>query len=284
MSFGLGCVPLADRGLAYGDGVFETLRIRQGALVAWAAHYARLSTGCAALGLPSPSLAELQDGFESWRQAELGASDLLRDGVLKVIVTAGVGDRGYARPPELSMSQYWQITPPPPPRDGLTVALAAPTLAVSGCAPGLGAALGQGLKHLNRLPQVLSRAQWPDGADELLSCDAQGLIHGGTQSNVCWFEGGHWWTPPVGGSAIAGTVRAQLIRRLGVRRAPLSIGRLSLATAMVMTNAVRGVEPVLNLGSRRLDPAPVQALQSAWQALGAATAEDWFSVWQSEPG
>ncbi len=279
MSSGAGCVPLADRGLAYGDGVFETLRLRQGAPVALAAHHARLSAGCAALGLPAPSLAELLGGFEAWRHRE---SNPLLDGVLKVIVTAGVGNRGYARPPALTLSQYWQVTPPPPPRDGLTVALQAQPV---GIAPGLlGRALGQGLKHLNRLPQVLSRAQWPEGVDEVLGCDAQGLIHGGTQSNVCWFEGGHWWTPPVAGMAIAGTVRAQLVHRLGVRRAPVSIGRLSLATAMVMTNAVRGVEPVRCLGSRRLDPAPAQALQSAWRASGAATAEDWWRVWQSESG
>lgn len=271
------CVPLADRGLAYGDGVFETMRLRNAVPVAFDAHHARLSTGCAVLGLPVPSLQALRDDFAVWWSSQTVQPT---EGVLKLIVTAGVGDRGYARPPELSLSPYWQLTPPPPPRAGLTVALGAQPMVALGIAQGL----GQGLKHLNRLPQVLSRAQWPDGVHEVLGYDAQGLILGGTQSNVCWFEGGQWWTPPVGGSAIAGTVRAQLIHRLGVRRAPVSMGRLSLATAMVMTNAVRGVEPVLRLGSRWLDPTPAQALQSAWQALGAATAEDWLRVWQSESG
>lgn len=266
-------VPLTDRGLAYGDGVFETLRLTAGSLWALAAHHARLSAGCAVLGLPAPSLDDLQQDFLAWRAESADVGD---DGVVKLLFTAGQGDRGYARPLTVLPQQYWQYAPLPPPRThGLTVAMMAEPLSVA-------TSPWQGLKHLNRLPQVWSRAHWPPGVDEVLVYDERGLIHGGTQSNFCWMEGGRWFTPPLAGASIAGTVRAQLIHGLGVIRAPVSLGRLSLATAMVMTNAVRGVEPVARFGGRLLDESPARALQRAWLAMGSPTATDWLSVWRSE--
>ncbi len=266
-------IPLADRGLSYGDGLFETLRIVAGEPWAIDAHHARLSMGCTALGLPVPSLAQLRAEFVRWYSEQPVTSDA---GILKLLLTAGVGDRGYARPATVAPQRYWQQSALPEPRvSGLTVAL----LAESG---GWDFPRLRGLKHLNRLPQVVLRSRWPADAQEALVYDANGLIHGGTQSNVCWFESGRWFTPPIRGASIAGTVRAQLIHRLGVIREPLSVGRLSLATAMVMTNAVRGVEPVVRVGARVLDPAPARMLQADWQALGAVTAADWLAVWHSE--
>ncbi|WP_407276499.1 aminotransferase class IV [Halothiobacillus sp. DCM-1] len=266
-------VPLTDRGLAYGDGLFETLRWVNGAPWALAAHHARLQTGCAVLGLPAPTLDELQAACMAWGAAQPG---LPAAGVLKILWTAGSGDRGYARPALVTPRLGIQRSPMPAARpEGLSVV----PLAQPG---GVGEAPWRGLKHLNRLPQVWMRARWPVGVDEVLVYDTQGLVHGGSQSNFCWFEDGRWFTPALAGDAIAGTVRAQLIRRLGVIPAPVSVGRLALATALVMTNAVRGVEPVIRFGTRRLDAAPARALQAAWQDLGAATAEDWLTVWQSE--
>lgn len=253
---------LQDRGLAYGDGLFETLRLSRGHLHWWPEHYARMSHTCAALGLPSPQADDVRAAIDS-AVDKSGSSEA----VVKLIYTAGSGLRGYLREEPLAPALAVLIaevpaTPRQWPAIGLTVGL----LQQSACAP---VPALSGLKHLNRLPQVLARAAWPDGVDECLIHDGQGLVSGGTQGNFFWQEHGRWHTPPIGGSAIAGTVRALLCRYFHVTIAPLSTGRLALAEAAVMTNAVRGVMPIGCLAGRALSLDPARELAACWQKLCA---------------
>jgi len=264
---------LHDRGLAYGDGLFETLRFEAGRLMFWPEHFARLTFGCRALALPEPDAFALHAAihtavFKSGRF----------DAVVKLIYTAGAGARGYQRAPTLTPSLAILLsdlpeTPIASSHNGLVVGVLPEQS--TGSLPKL-----SGLKHLNRLPQVLARAAWPADVDECLLFDAQGQLLGGTQSNLCWLEGNQWFTPPIVGTAIAGTARGLLIRHFGVKVAPLAWGRLSLARAMVLTNAVRGVRPVGRIiwpkaalggvAAQRLALAPAQTLALGWQALSLA--------------
>lgn len=265
-----------DRGLAYGDGLFETMRFSHDHLLWWPEHFARMCFTCCALSLPVPEEAEVRAAIDS----AVGKSGL-SEAVVKMIYTAGSGQRGYLRtkPTEPALSVVvgalpehhlaWSGT-------GLTIGM----LQQSGCAP-IPALVG--LKHLNRLPQVMARQSWPEGVDECLINDEQGLVLGGTQSNFYWLEDGQWYTPPIRGAAIAGTVRALLCHYLGVRVSVLSIGRLTLAQAAAMSNAVRGVLPVGRLAGRLLPVDQSIELQMRWhrlcEARGAQNGQPVDSAW-----
>ncbi|MBD3816275.1 MAG: aminotransferase class IV, partial [Halothiobacillus sp.] len=135
-------------------------------------------------------------------------------------------------------------------------------------------------------PQVLARAAWPEGVDECLIHDENGLVLGGTQSNFFWLENGRWFTPPIQGSAIAGIVRALLCRYLDVTVAPVSLGRLALAQAAAISNAVRGVLPIGRLAGRVLSVDQSMELVTRWHRLCAIRAGEggepvdsaWFAL------
>lgn len=271
-----------DRGLAYGDGVFETMRLAAGQILFFHEHAARLNVSCRALGLPSPDWPKIRRAIDA-----AVASSGQTDAVVKLMYTAGAGQRGYQRAEPLTPSLAVLVSdlPPSPSHwatQGLVVGLLPATATT--VLPQL-----RGLKHLNRLPQVFARAAWPPAVDECLVRDEGNKILGGTQTNVCWLEGEQWFTPPIAGATIAGTVRALLIARCGVTVAPLATGRLALARAMVLCNAVRGVLPVGRIVGRivghgadsnrqpsaqALALAPAQALAACWHAHTHAQAEN----------
>ncbi len=282
-----------DRGLAYGDGLFETVRLAAGRLAWWPEHLARLTVGCRVLGLSDPCDTDLRQSIDA---AVLMSGKT--DAVVKLIYTAGAGQRGYRRPDSVQPSLTVLVDNLPevnPAWYAHGLVLGVLPVPFAGGMPTL-----TGLKHLNRLPQVMARTTWPTGVDECLLQDESGLILGGTQSNFCWLEGDCWFTPPIRGSAIAGTVRGVLNAHLGVKVVPLAVGRLALARAAVLTNAVWGVLHVGrikgNLGGawagQMLELAPARQLATRWQVLSAAqdrpdampswTQTAWVSTLQQE--
>lgn len=282
-----GPVMPTDRGLAFGDGLFETLRW-QGDLHWWPDHWARLSVGCRRLGLPVPDeetlLAAIDSEVTAFRQAS--GTDRHADLVVKLIYTAGPSQRGYARPAEPEPTTRILVSQRPPlpaslQSEGVAVDLAKKPLAV-------GIPTLAGLKHLNRLPQVLARAAVPgDGSGfDALQVDDAARVLGGTSSNLFWFEQGHWYTPPVQGAMIAGTVRARLIRHLDARIEPLGSGRLSLAESAFLCNAVLGVLPIGRLSGRPLSLLPAHEVMRAYAALerrfGRDRGSNPYTCWMDE--
>ena len=227
-----------DRGLAYGDGVFETLLVHRGEPVWWREHWRRLQLGAGRLGLPLPDEAQVR------RECDALMGDVER-AVLKIIVTRGGGGRGYAPPadatPTVVLSRH---AAPAPPRQGLSLRWARTTLAIQ---PALA-----GIKHLNRLEQVLARAE-PNDADfdEALMCDGEDRVVGATAGNLFALLGGHWLTPSVERCGVAGIARGWLLGNLpGAAVAELNAAQVSGADALFLCNAVRGILPVGRLGMR----------------------------------
>ncbi len=279
-----GSVAPTDRGLAFGDGLFETLRW-QGDLLWWPDHWTRLSVGCHRLGLPVPDESVLLDAIDTEVAVfrETAGTDRHADLVVKLIHTAGPSQRGYARPPQPDPTTRILVSQRPPlpgslHSEGVSVDLAGQPMAVG--IPALA-----GLKHLNRLPQVLARAAVPgDGSVfDTLQVDDSGRVLGGTSSNLFWFEQGHWYTPPVQGAMIAGTVRARLIRHLDARIEPLASGRLALAESAFLCNAVLGVLPIGRLSGRALSLLPahevVDVHVAAERRLGRDRASNPYTCW-----
>ncbi|TPW18260.1 MAG: 4-amino-4-deoxychorismate lyase, partial [Halothiobacillaceae bacterium] len=231
-----------DRGLLYGDGLFETLRIINGQPIAWERHLTRLYGGCERLLIAPPDPPQLAE----WARAlcmGVGA------GVLKIIVTRGVGGRGYRPPPPSATTPtvILQRHPMPeyPPHfweEGIGLRLCQTRL-------GQNSALA-GLKHLNRLEQVLARAEWDDVAfPEGLMLDYAGNVIEGTMTNLFMVKGDILYTPKLDECGVAGIMRLRILEQAHAWSIPLYEDRLTLeqlaqADELFVTNSLVGIWPV----------------------------------------
>ena len=161
------CVDVADRGFQYGDGVFETIEVADGKPLFLDRHLRRLAKGCGKLLIPPPDLALLAE-----ESLQISAS--ARHAVLKLIVTRGCGGRGYRQPPRILPTRLLSLHPHPDypehfQTDGVTLRFCEYRLSIN---PALA-----GIKHMNRLEQILARAEWQDdGVQEGLMLDACGNV------------------------------------------------------------------------------------------------------------
>lgn len=227
-----------DRGLAYGDGVFETLLVHEGQPVWWREHWERLLRGAEVLGLPAPDELAVRRECESL----LGGSDRA---VLKIILTRGSGGRGYGPPQDPVPTVIVSSHPAPPPiTEAISLRWCRTALAIQ---PALA-----GIKHLNRLEQVLARSEWSDpGIFEGLMCDTEDRVVCATSANLFALIGGCWLTPGVGRCGIAGIARAWVLaNEPDAAEADLSAAEVAHADALFVCNAVRGILPVGRLGLR----------------------------------
>ncbi|MBI3775969.1 MAG: aminodeoxychorismate lyase [Gammaproteobacteria bacterium] len=232
-----------DRGLHYGDGVFTTLRVRDGTAALWEQHAARMQSGCRQLGIALPDTAQLHAEAQ---QVCAGATR----GVLKMLITRGAGGRGYAPPrastPTRMVALYpWPEFPATHWREGVAVRVNTMRLARN---PQLA-----GIKHLNRLEQVLARAEWDDAdiAEGLMLDDAHQVIEA-TAANIFVVRDGALLTPQLHECGVAGVMRAEIMRLSQLSGQPVQECALSLddvrgADEMFLTNSVIGVWPVRKL-------------------------------------
>lgn len=240
-------LPVSDRGLSYGDGLFETLALADGGPCLWERHLERLDAGCCRLGIaaPDPGLLRLETA-----QAIAGRSD----GVLKIILTRGSGGRGYRPDPAATPRRILQWFPAPEyPRSWSVEGVRARFCSTSlGRNPRLA-----GIKHLNRLEQVLARAEWADPAiAEGLMLDSEGLVIEGTMSNLFVENDGRLLTPRLDRAGVTGVVRALVLeqaRAQGIicEERDLAPQDLLEADALFLTGSLIGIWPVRRLGERR---------------------------------
>ena len=168
-------VSVRDRGLAYGDGVFRTFPVRGGKPALWQRQYTKLAHDCKAIAIDCPPSATLESDL-----AQIGASE--PDCVVKIIITRGDSARGYAPPSEpkptrVVTSSALPDYPKHNAETGVRTHLCRIRLATQ---PALA-----GIKQLNRLENVLARAEWSDPSiTEGLLCDADDNVIGGTMSNL----------------------------------------------------------------------------------------------------
>jgi 4-amino-4-deoxychorismate lyase len=239
-------VPVDDRGLQYGDGLFETMTIRRGRVRFLEAHLARLSQGCMRLAIPLAVDQALRD--------EIGSAAAPCDlAVLKLLVTRGSGPRGYAPPAALvprRILTVHAVAAANLPREGVRLRVACLTASFN---PALA-----GIKHLNRLENVLAagESQHMDCFDALL-VDAEGQVVGGTMCNVFLVSGGEVVTPTVERAGVAGVMRGIVLREcaaLGMRASvrPVAAAELAVADEIFVTNARVGVVPARSVGEHVL--------------------------------
>ncbi len=243
-------VDARDRGLAYGDGVFRTLRSRARQPLWWADHVAKLAADCAALGLDCPDAALLH--HEACAVAAPG------EGVVKILVTRGGGARGYAPPAESRVTRVVLSAPLP-----AHAAVDAPQdVAARWCGLRLAAQPRlAGIKHLNRLENVLARAEWDDPQIiEGILCDQDGMLVGGVMSNLFWLRDGELFTPELRRCGVAGVARARLLRVAARRGLRSHVGRwppaaILAADEVMICNSVLGLRRVARIDDTVWPPA-----------------------------
>lgn len=241
-----------DRGLLYGDGLFETIRFRHRQVPLWSLHRRRLQQGLQKLGI-ALDLALLEHDLQL-----LWALPGMRDeGVIRITVTRGHGGRGYACAGDMPATRIISVSPLPEEhpgavQQGVLLRLCQWRLARQ---PALA-----GIKHLNRLDQVMARREWDDPAifDGLLM-DDQGCIVESTACNLFMRFGNEWVTPDLSGSGVAGVMRAWLLEKAfparGIHPQPerITLHRLRSADEVFLCNSVRGVIPVRALQAPATD-------------------------------
>jgi 4-amino-4-deoxychorismate lyase len=234
---------IADRGLQYGDGLFETIAVVEGSPSLWQQHIDRLKHGCECLGIPFPQ----EDLLHQEALQVIGAAER---GVLKIIVTRGEGRRGYRPPVEPKPTRMLELSPWPDypaenSREGVAVRLCATRVATNSSLAGI--------KHLNRLPQVMARHEWSDPKiAEGLMLDERDRVIAGTMSNLFLVKGDELWTPDLSQSGISGILRGVVLEVAQQQGSTAQIKELTMddvreADALFLTNSLIGSGPSVNL-------------------------------------
>lgn len=256
-------IPITDRGFQYGDGLFETIEIQDGQAVFWQRHIRRLQNGCRQLRIPCPDVALLSSEAQSLCEHTECA-------VLKIIITRGSGGRGYRQPDAIEPTRVLSLHPfPDYPaflyQQGITARFCNTRL-------GLNTALA-GLKHLNRLEQILARAEWQDSEIyEGLMLDSNEHVIEGTMSNLFLAKNGILYTAPLQQCGIAGIIREVILDAcvaygLPVAQRPLTKADVFAADEIFVTNSVIGIWQIRAIETSRFKVhGPVVRQVSAWLA------------------
>lgn len=256
-----------DRGLAYGDGLFESIRLVGATAPLWPRHMQRLSEGCDRLRMPAPDPAQL------WREVQAVTRDMPH-AVVRITITRGIGERGYALP-----------TAPRPTR--VVAAFAPPRISGDSYTQGVRMRVCDirlaeqpmlaGMKHLNRLEQVLARAEWHDPAiAEGVLRDSHGRVVSATMANLFAVIDGALLTPALDHCGVAGVARAEVLAvRPQTWVCELTLDALHGASEIFLSSSVRGILPVRSLGERNYAAGGVaRELQQHWRDMGFPMEQD----------
>ena len=231
-------IAATDRGFTLGDGLFETIRVRQGRMQRLPAHIARLTRGAQILGIPLPD-QELLKALERVRTA-----NELEDGVLRLTLTRGSGPRGVlppARPEPTLLITAAPMSPPPPPAR-LIIATITRRNEMSPLS---------GVKSLNYLDNILARQEAATRqADDAVLLNTQGRIAETSIANIFAVIEGRLLTPPMRDGALPGVMRAAMLGQ-GAREQTLQCEDLAGAEEVFLTSSL-GIRPVCVLENRTL--------------------------------
>jgi 4-amino-4-deoxychorismate lyase len=249
-------VAVADRGLQYGDGVFETIALRDGQLELWEPHMTRLLQGAQRLSMPAPDPAQLQQ--EALQLVEQGGE---AQGVVKIILTRGEGGRGYLAPQPPTPTRILSLNPwPYSRRQQQSAEQQGVRLHICNSRLGDNPALA-GIKHLNRLEQILARQEWSDPEIvEGVVMNQQGEMVEGTMSNLFFVRDGEVITPDLSRCGVEGVMRQQLLQQferhaIAVSVRPIPLQELVVVDEAFCCNSLIRVWPIRQIGGVTL-PAP----------------------------
>jgi len=241
-------IHVLDRGLLYGDGLFETLAIRQRRIFLWHEHMQRLESGCKALAIDFPGKALLEN--ELARLLDERQDDV----TVRVTLTRGLGRRGYrpvrnTQPSRIISLHGWPDSPQEYVTNGIRLRRCDTRLGVSDFA---------GIKHLNRLEQVIAQSEWQPEEDiqEGLMLDRDQHVIEGTMTNVFIVKEGRLITPDLSQSGVTGVMRQCIIdlaqeQGVDIEVLPLYLDDINNAEEVFVTNSVIGLWPVKEFANKQ---------------------------------
>ncbi|WP_299006691.1 aminodeoxychorismate lyase [uncultured Shewanella sp.] len=243
-----------DRGLAYGDGLFATMRVKHHEILFLAAHLQRLSQGAKRLGFNWQASQTLQE-----RLIQQAIS--IGQGCIKLLLTRGCGGRGYAAPIETQITEVVSVHPIPEhyqhwQQQGISLISSDVML---GRQPRLA-----GIKHCNRLEQIFIKSTpLPLGFDDYLVLDEQGLVIESSMANL-FFVDNHQaiYTPALTHCGVAGMMREQVMHGVltlgySVNVTPISLNQLADFSAAFVTNSLMGVVDVIRINDMTMNKHPL---------------------------
>lgn len=249
-------LPVTDRGLLYGDGLFETVAFHLGRAPLWELHMERLALGCDKLGIASLDTNLLADEALCVTRAEERA-------IVRIIITRGSGGNAY-QPPDnqnpvrIVQRRAWPSDVERQQREGIRL--------ITSKLPLAGSPVLSGLKHLNRLEQVLIAAEcMAAGASEALVYASDGRLAEALSANVVLVIGDRLFTPRQGTGGVHGVGLEWLRREAGDRLEERDLDPEDVARAeeLLVINSIRGIRPANAVDERRLAPGPIARF---WQA------------------
>ena len=229
-----------DRGLHYGDGLFETITVENMQLLCWDEHLKRLERGCIKLNIAVPDKNLLKNEVSELINTE-------SQGVIKIIISRGQGGRGYKileniAPTRIISLYPWSYQYDQNSSSGVKTRICKYRYAKN--------PLLAGIKHLNRLEQILARSEWNDDSiAEGIVMDSENYIIEGTMSNIFCIIGKTLYTPDLSECGIEGIVRGKIIElasnlKFNVEIKKIPLGFLMNAEEIFMCNSIIGVWPV----------------------------------------
>lgn len=263
--------PINDRGLQYGDGLFETIEVLHAKPVFLKQHLDRLASGCDRLKIPQPDIPGLKAEIQQVCQNAGSA-------VLKIIITRGSGGRGYRQPELLNPTRILSLHPSPKDVEvhainGITARFCETRLGLS---PGLA-----GIKHLNRLEQVMARAEWDDPKiQEGVVMDINSNVIEGTMSNLFYVKDLHIYTATLASAGVAGVLRAiilNLATEHGLKVVEHNYGKQTLlgADEIFVCNSIIGIWPIKQLAEMKIPVWPLtRQLQNGLSEFKAKESTD----------
>jgi 4-amino-4-deoxychorismate lyase len=252
-------IEISDRGFQYGDGLFETIEVRDGQAVFLEHHLERLASGCRRLHIPTPDTDLLR--FEAGELCRRWAGDShSARAVLKIIITRGSGGRGYRQPDSIHPTRVVSLHPYPDYPEthwskGIVCRICETRL-------GLNPTLA-GIKHLNRLEQIMARAEWNDPRiQEGLMLDVNGHVIEGTMTNLFYVKNNIVYTPALVQSGVAGIMRGMIMnislnQGLSVIEHLFTKDELLSADEVFVCNSIIGVWPVALIDDTHFSVGPI---------------------------
>lgn len=235
-------VAIMDRGFQYGDGLFETIEVRQNIPIFLEQHLQRLNKDSQRLYLPRLDLELLRSEISQLCENAGNA-------VLKIIVTRGAGGRGYRQPENIQPTRILSLHPfPDYPKNFYTDGIVA---RICNTKLGLNPTLA-GIKHLNRLEQILARAEWNDSdIHEGIMLDFNGRVIEGTMTNLFYVKNGELFTASLELCGIAGILRGWIFEQMPVIEHNFYLENLQQADEIFICNSVMGI-----CGVRQIEQQP----------------------------
>lgn len=236
-------ISVLDRGLQYGDGLFETMAVRNGKINLWESHWERLAFGCKQLSITLPNKEVLEKEIDLVCNNNLEQTQF----VIKLIVTRGEGQRGYSFTKNQNISRILSAHPWPDyleryQTDGVSVCYCETTLSEN--------IKLAGIKHLNRLEQVLARNEWNSNEfQEGLMLTAHGNVVDGTMSNIFAVQDNMIFTPGLSVCGVSGVMRKTIIKiakekGFAVYEKKFTKHELEMADELFLSNSLFGIWPI----------------------------------------